>query len=160
MGHNGLIRGHNENNKENTCWPGIHGFNGSILDQSDNNQVGLPTCENILQKQIDRILVILAIFTITLVILCKNFTHFRQNYWKIHVADKKGSYCKKILKFHNIWQPWWGQSTRGSNVTTNLRQGHMQVMDCNGPKWLIYPYLSGLFHWHWGNYKITQAPGK
>ena len=36
----------------------------------------------------------------------------------------------------------------------------LSVMVMNGFNWSIYPYSSGLFHWHWDNHMIVPVPVK
>ena len=68
--------------------------------------------------------------------------------------------------------PWVSQHTHPSMVFSTYSTAHeictysCCAMFCcvyiffNGSIWLIFPYSSGLLHWHWGNHMIAPVPVK
>ena len=85
---------------------------------------------------------------------CWNFhhrLHWKLSFWQLPVQS--------VMKILSKWQHFCF-----SDISQNIRTTSCALFSCGyiGSRfvWSIYPYSSGLLHWHWGNHTIAPVPMK
>ena len=77
---------------------------------------------------------------------------FNKTYWNI---------CSEILFYISVGLPYWnGRSAKLQYIPRNMHTVFALLCFVVVIHWLIFPYPSGLLHWHCGNLTIATVPAK